>query len=147
MSGHLSQDEFFGKLVDLFEQRKGDGHGSVFLVQKRCMTITASVSLLLLISYEQGLPSPTAVDPFPDLHPAKPLPVIIHATNGKSKTHRDTKVKLSTIVEPDDMEAFYARYADICKAGMAALKPRDRSKKKAKARKKKGGATTAVAAS
>ncbi|KAK2044264.1 signal recognition particle 14kD protein [Colletotrichum somersetense] len=134
MSGHLSQDEFFGKLVDLFEQRKGDGHGSIFLVQKR-------------LSYEQGLPSPTAVDPFPDLHPAKPLPVIIRATNGKSKTHRDTKVKLSTIVEPDDMEAFYARYADICKTGMAALKPRDRSKKKAKARKKKGGATTAAAAS
>lgn len=134
MSGHLSQDEFFGKLVDLFEQCKGNGHGSIFLVQKR-------------LSYEQDQPSPTAADPFPDLHPATPLPVIVRATNGKSKKHRDIKVKISTIVEPDDMEAFYARYADICKAGMAALKPRDRSKKKAKARKKKGGAMTTPAAS
>ncbi|WDK13592.1 signal recognition particle 14kD protein [Colletotrichum graminicola] len=147
MSGHLSQDEFFGKLVDLFEQCKGNGHGSIFLVQKRCMTMTAATSPMLMISYEQGQPSPTAADPFPDLLPATPLPIIVRATNGKSKKHRDIKVKLSTIVEPDDMEAFYARYADICKGGMAALKPRDRSKKKAKARKKKGGAMPTPAAS
>lgn len=36
------------------------------------------------------------------------------------------------------MDAFYTRYADVCKAGMQALKKRDRSKrKKAKAGKKK----------
>jgi signal recognition particle subunit SRP14 len=46
-------------------------------------------------------------------------------------------VKFSTVVQPHDLESFYVRYADICKAGMAALKPRDRSKKKAKAKKKK----------
>ncbi|WYZ34367.1 hypothetical protein EsH8_I_000643 [Colletotrichum jinshuiense] len=132
MASHLSHDEFFGKLVELFEQRKGKGHGSIFLVQKR-------------FSYEQDLLSPTTDDPFTDLHPVKPLPVLIRATNGKSKKHRDSKIKLSTVVEPDALEGFYTRYADICKSGMASLKPRDRSKKKAKARKKKGGAvTTAV---
>ncbi|WQF78363.1 Putative signal recognition particle, SRP14 subunit, signal recognition particle, SRP9/SRP14 subunit [Colletotrichum destructivum] len=134
MPGHISHEEFFVKLADLFEQRKGDGHGSIFLVQKR-------------LSYEQGVPSPTADDPFPDLHPAKPLPIIVRATNGKSKRHRDTKIKLSTIVKPDALEAFYTRYADTCKAGMGALKPRDRSKKKAKARKKKGVAIVAPTAS
>lgn len=75
----------------------------------------------------------------PDLHPGKLLPVIIRATNGKSKRSKSEKVKLSTIVDADALDAFYARYADVCKAGMTALKPRDRSKKKAKARKKKGG--------
>ncbi len=45
------------------------------------------------------------------------------------------------MVEFDALEVFYARYAEVCKAGMAALKPRDRSKKKAKARKKKGFVT------
>jgi signal recognition particle subunit SRP14 len=49
-------------------------------------------------------------------------------------------VKLSTVVQPGEIEAFYARYAEVCKAGMSALKPRDRTKRKAKARKKKGGA-------
>lgn len=89
--------------------------------------------------------TPSGDESFSDLHPANPLPVIVRATNGKSKKHRDDKIKLSTIVQPDALESFYASYAEICKGGMAALKPRDRSKKKAKARKKKGGAVTAVA--
>ncbi|KAK7437843.1 signal recognition particle 14kD protein [Colletotrichum acutatum] len=101
-----------------------------------------------LVSYghETSLTPPAGDESFSDLHPANPLPVIVRATNGKSKKHRDDKIKLSTIVQPDALESFYATYADICKGGMAALKPRDRSKKKAKARKKKGGAVTAVAA-
>lgn len=75
----------------------------------------------------------------PDLEPPHPLPVLIRATNGKSKEKRAKKVKLSTVVDPAGLDAFYARYADVCKAGMTALKPRDRSKKKAKAKKKKTG--------
>jgi signal recognition particle subunit SRP14 len=71
------------------------------------------------------------------LQPGQPLPIVIRATDGKSKRDRASKVKFSTIVQPDDLESFYTRYADSCKAGMAALKPRDRSKKKAKAKKKK----------
>jgi len=57
--------------------------------------------------------------------------------------NRAKKIKLSTVVAPEDLEAFYTRYADLCKAGMVALKPRDRSKKKAKAKKKKSAATGA----
>lgn len=66
--------------------------------------------------------------------------MLVRATNGKSKVDRSNKVKLSTVVQPDALDAFFARYADICKAGMTALKPRDRSKKKAKAKKKKATA-------
>jgi signal recognition particle subunit SRP14 len=61
----------------------------------------------------------------------------VRATNGKSKKQQDKKIKLSTIVEAEALESFYAKYAEICKAGITTLKPRDRSKKKAKARKKK----------
>ncbi|KAF9869250.1 signal recognition particle 14kD protein [Colletotrichum karsti] len=132
MASHLSHDEFFGKLGELFEQRKSKGRGSIFLVQKR-------------LTYGQDVPEPTATEPFPDLHPARPLPIIVRATNGKSKKNRDSKIKLSTVVEVETLDTFYARYADICKGGMVALKPRDRSKKKAKARKKKGGPATATA--
>ncbi|OLN94260.1 Signal recognition particle subunit srp14 [Colletotrichum chlorophyti] len=133
MASHLSHDEFFSQLAELFEQRKGKGHGSVFLIQKR-------------LSYDQDSASPTAAEPFPDLHCAKPLPVLVRATNGKSKKSRNSKIKLSTVVEPDALDVFYTRYADICKAGMTSLKPRDRSKKKAKARKKKGGPAVPAAA-
>lgn len=82
---------------------------------------------------------PSASDPFPDLHPSEPLPILIRASNGKSMRDRGNRVKFYTIVKPSDLDGFYARYADICKAGMTALKPRDRSKKKAKAKKKKAG--------
>jgi signal recognition particle subunit SRP14 len=79
--------------------------------------------------------------PFLDLNPAKPFPIIIRATNGKSKERRDKKVKLSTIVDADALDGFFAKYAEVCKLGMSGLKKRDRSKQKEKlkAKKKKQG--------
>ena len=89
-------------------------------------------------------PSKVADDPLWDLHPDNPLPLIVRATDGKStkkhdkKTKNKDKVKLSTIVQPDDIETFFARYAEVCKAGMQSLRKRDRSKrKKDKGKKKK----------
>lgn len=77
----------------------------------------------------------------------------MHATDGKGREPRKDgkgyqvrkdgkKVKLSTVVDSDALDTFYARYADICKAGMMALKPRDRTKnkRKTKGKKKKGAA-------
>ncbi|KAM5352126.1 hypothetical protein ACJ41O_004849 [Fusarium nematophilum] len=119
--------QFFAKLGELFNHRKGSDHGAIYLTQKR-------------VTYGQDLASPSEEEPSPDIHPSKPLPVIIRATNGQSKKDRSSKVKLSTVVNPEDLETFYVRYADVCKTGMTALKPRDRSKKKAKAKKKKAAA-------
>ncbi|QPG93843.1 hypothetical protein C2857_003027 [Epichloe festucae Fl1] len=119
---HLSRDEFFDKLVELFNRRRGTDHGAIYLVQKRFSFGQAKLSDNNMLTHEDG---------------GGPKPLIIRATNGKSKRQRDLKVKMSTIVQPNDIESFYVQYADVCKAGMAALKPRDRSKKKAKAKKKK----------
>ena len=75
-----------------------------------------------------------------DLHPPKPLPVLIRATDGKSGEGRKDRIKISTVVEPEDLERFYIRYAEVCKSGMQGLKKRDKSKRrKAKAKKRKGG--------
>jgi signal recognition particle subunit SRP14 len=100
----------------------------------------------LTVSHGQDLPQlNTEPDvkiehPAPEANPGKSLPVIIHATNGKGSRNKSKKVKLSTVVEADAVDRFYAKYADVCKAGMTALKPRDRSRKKLKAKKKKGAA-------
>lgn len=67
----------------------------------------------------------------------------MRATNAKSSRSDKKKVKLSTIVEPSAIDDFFARYAEVCKTGMTALKPRDKSKKKAKAKKRKVGAPAA----
>ena len=92
-------------------------------------------------------PIKVADDPLWDINPPKPLPIIVRATDGETtkkdmKTKNKDKIKISTIVQPNDVEAFFARYADVCKAGMQSLKKRDRSKrKKDKSKKKKGGAS------
>lgn len=47
-------------------------------------------------------------------------------------------------MQPDSLEGFYVRYAEICKGGMDRLKKRDRSKKRKERKKKaKGGAAAA----
>lgn len=64
----------------------------------------------------------------------------MRATDGNSQTKdrkKSEKVKLSTIVQPDELEAFYTRYADVCKQGMQSLKKRDRSKRKKQKQGKK----------
>ena len=53
-------------------------------------------------------------------------------TKAKAKPSAAQKVKLSTVVAPEELEAFYARYAEVCKAGMTGLKKRDRKRGKAK---------------
>ena len=40
-------------------------------------------------------------------------------------------------MESDDLEAFFVRYAEVCKLGMSGLKKRDRSKAKEKLKAKK----------
>lgn len=90
---------------------------------------------------------PTKEDPIADLSQqqeesaasSRNYPILVRATNGKAGDDRKAgkKAKLSTVVQSDALDAFYVRYAEICKAGMAALKPRDRSKRKTKGKKKK----------
>ena len=66
--------------------------------------------------------------------------MLVRATNGKSKEKRAEKIKISAVVKPEELERFFARYAEVCKVGMSGLKKRDRSgaKAKAKAKKRKG---------
>ncbi|KAK5171638.1 signal recognition particle 14kD protein [Cryomyces antarcticus] len=129
--GHLSNEEFFTQLSSLFDTRSKKEHGSIYLTQKRLTyDLTSALSTL----------TKSPDDPLWDLHPSNPLPILIRATDGKSKDKKKEKAKLSTVVRPDELEGFYARYAECCRAGMQALKKRDRSKrKKVKKEKRKAG--------
>lgn len=150
MAGHLSSEEFFTQLASLIEKTQQNGHGSVFMTQKRSMHIKCVgllLTLIVTVTYDtDAAPTPEKVadDPLWDLHPPNPLPLIVRATDGKSQSKdrvkTKEKVKISTVVQPDDIEAFFSRYAEVCKAGMQSLKKRDRSKrKKDKGKKKKAG--------
>ncbi len=82
--------------------------------------------------------------------------ILVRATNGLSKPHRTpptagksksaaiakeqaARIKLATVVDVADIDAFYARYAEVCKKGMEALRKRDKKKAKEKAKAKKKG--------
>jgi signal recognition particle subunit SRP14 len=71
--------------------------------------------------------------------------VLVRASTSKETKAKDgsrrnePKTRISTVVQPDALEEFYVRYAEKCKAGMSALKKRDRTKRK-KDKKKKGKA-------
>ncbi|KAI9369223.1 signal recognition particle, SRP9/SRP14 subunit [Aspergillus egyptiacus] len=123
----MSHEEFFTSLTNLLTTTSQNTKGSVYLTQKPLLN--------------------TSSESAPTSQPA----ILIRATDGNTsapnpKTHpelkdkkrvKESKVKISTVVQPQELEPFYARYADICKAGMTGLKKRDRKQKKAKA---KGGA-------
>jgi signal recognition particle subunit SRP14 len=83
-----------------------------------------------------------------DLHPTLSLPIIVRASDGETQSKDRVKnkdhVKISTLVQPENLEGFFVRYADVCKATMLSLRKRDRRKRKAadKGKKKKGTETT-----
>jgi signal recognition particle subunit SRP14 len=83
-----------------------------------------------------------------DLHPTLSLPIIVRASDGETQSKDRVKnkdhVKISTLVQPENLEDFFVRYADVCKATMLSLRKRDRRKRKAadKGKKKKGTETT-----
>ncbi|KAH7119149.1 signal recognition particle 14kD protein-domain-containing protein [Dendryphion nanum] len=135
---HLNNEEFFTQLTNLFEHNRKKGHGTVYLTQKR-VAATSDKNV--------NLATKVIDDPLWDTHPESPLPVVIRASNNKSTTGTDPKredidkIRLSTVVQPEQIDAFYARYAEVCKAGMGALKKRDRTKRKKDKKKKKGAAT------
>ena len=96
-------------------------------------------------------PTKVADNPLWDTHPENPLPILIRASNNKSDKRPGTdrenidKIKISTVVQPDDLDAFFVRYAEACRAGMSGLKKRDKKKgKKDKKKKKKGTAETKI---
>jgi len=76
----LTSDEFFVRLSQLFESRRKADHGSIFLTQKRLSYGNENV-----LSASPPSEAKASLDTFADLHPASPLPILMRATNGKSK--------------------------------------------------------------
>lgn len=115
------------------------------------VTTHQDLNLTVPVTYDQTSSKSPADkvpgDPLADLHPTLALPVIIRASDGETQSKDRVKnkdhVKISTIVQPDDLEGFFTRYADVCKTSMLSLRKRDRRKRKADKGKKKKGTETA----
>ncbi|EEH16958.2 hypothetical protein PABG_07045 [Paracoccidioides brasiliensis Pb03] len=128
-SPHVSNDEFFETLQSLLSKQSAQARGSIFLTQKRMPSASTN-------STNSTSPSPSAADPSAPATLSL-SPILIRATNGK---HKSSKAKVSTVVQPGDIEGFFGRYAEVCRAGMVGMKKRDRSaRKKGKGKGKEKG--------
>jgi signal recognition particle subunit SRP14 len=109
--------------------------GSVYLTQKRLSTTSSTDPSITEGSILVRATDGRTQNP----KPTKTAEGTTKVT--KNKKTAAPKAKLSTVVSQAGLEAFFVRYADICKAGMVGLKKRDRSaKKKGKAKAKSGKA-------
>ncbi|ODQ65226.1 signal recognition particle, SRP9/SRP14 subunit [Nadsonia fulvescens var. elongata DSM 6958] len=119
-TGRLSNEQFLVKLRELFSN-----HGStnsVYLGQKRYTPFDDVTS--------------TKSDDLSDLNPSdSPFALLFRATNGKGD--KSLKIKISTIVDSDQLEEFWLKYTDVVKGGMTGLRKKDKKKQKQKAKKSK----------
>lgn len=75
----------------------------------------------------------------PVLHDNQPnckkYSILIRITDGNKD--KLSKIKLSTVVEPKDLDSFWNEYTNILKSGFIGLKKKSKSKKKSKKASKK----------
>ena len=65
----------------------------------------------------------------------KTYSILIRVTD--SNKEKSARVKLSTVVEPENLDAFWNKYTNVLKAGFVGLKKKSKSKKKTKKASKK----------
>lgn len=105
MQKRLDNEQFLSTLAVLL--KTSNEQGSVYLEQKR-LTKTGADSVI---------DATTA-----------PYPLLFRATDGaKTKSKR---VKISTIVSPDNLDQFWQGYTEALKSGMAGLRRKDKKKQR-----------------
>ena len=84
-------------------------------------------------------PAKNALSKFNDVQPVLPksqirtatdkqYPILIRITDGNSD--KSKKVKVSTVVQPEELSKFWFKYANVVKSGISGLKKKDKKKKK-----------------
>ncbi|KAL2868632.1 signal recognition particle 14 kDa protein [Aspergillus lucknowensis] len=136
MSKALNHEEFFTSLTTLLTSTSQKARGSVYLTQKPLLSTESTNA-----EQQTSIPPPILIRAT-DGNTNAPNPKA-SSSQGKEKKKKESKVKLSTVVQPDELETFYTRYAEVCKAGMTGLKKRDRKQKKAKGKSGTGKVTKA----
>ncbi|GAA5863755.1 hypothetical protein JCM3774_001147 [Rhodotorula dairenensis] len=118
---HLSNSEFLERLTALFAQRKHAG--TVFLTQKR-LTYDAEASTSAASDVEMSDVASSSRTRDPASPPDdREWPLLMRATDGRGK--KDTKVKISTTVQPADLEPFLASYSTLLRSSFAGgLRPK-----------------------
>jgi hypothetical protein len=118
--------QFFKQITGLLA--KNGGKSSIYITQKR-LSYNIDEQIDGVEPY-----SDLSKDVTPALHENKSnnksYPILIRITDGNKD--KSLKVKLSTIVEPENLDSFWIEYIDILKNGFVGLKKKTKAKKKVK---------------
>lgn len=121
--GRLNNSDFLQKVND--ELSSNAGKSSVYLTQKR-LSLTLEPPTAENIN---DLSSNVVQHPNDFPTNTQTYPVLIRFTSG------DKKSKLSTVVEPADLDKFWTEYAQILKNGFVGLKKKEKKTRKSKVSK------------
>ena len=123
-SPRISPTAFLTSLTTLFTSTHDQNHGSVFITQKPLLNSSTS-QILIRATNGAAVPKKHQLDT---------------ATKAKKAASKDSKkVKISTVIEAEEVEEFFGKLAECCKGGMVGLRKRDRRKAKGKKGKGAGG--------
>lgn len=119
--GRLSNQEFLDT-VDKVLTSNG-GKSSVYLTQKR----------LTSVDIDGGETSDLSTNVIDYSLPAKnsqKYPILLRLSmNGKKKGDKSDKLKLSTVIEVDNLPQFWVNYINVIKSGFVGLKKKEKKRK------------------
>lgn len=121
--GRLNNSEFITRVEDLLTEN--GGKSSVYFTQKRLSMPLDKAPL----SEINDLPSNTIEHDGQFKTNTEKYPVLVRVTSGNKES------KVSTVVEPENLDQFWSQYAQVLKTGMVGLKKREKKSKKSKVAK------------
>lgn len=116
--GRLNNAEFISKVESLLASN--EGKSSVYFTQKRLATPLEKETIDLVKDLSSNVVEHTPAYPTNTQN----YPVLIRATLGKKES------KISTVVEPANLDTFWLEYAQALKAGFVGLKKKEKKKTK-----------------
>lgn len=121
--GRLNNTEFIARVGDLLTLN--DGKSSVYFTQKRLSVPLDKAPL----DQVNDLSSNTVEHPSNFKTNTDTYPVLLRVTQGPKES------KISTVVEPENLDLFWLEYTQVLKTGMVGLKKREKKAKKSKVTK------------
>ncbi|EER35571.1 predicted protein [Candida tropicalis MYA-3404] len=119
--GRLDNSQFLKELTKLVENN--NGKSSIYLTQKR----------LTSDPQENDLPDnviPPTDETKSNNESTYPLLVRVSMNSSNNKKEKQNKVKISTVVENNQLEQFWVDYVQVLKNGFIGLKKKDKKKSK-----------------
>lgn len=120
----LDNSQFLKQLNDAVTNN--NGKSSIYLTQKRLASSSNESSSLSIDDL------PTNVIPHNQIQNSTSYPILVrismNSTNNKDK--KQEKLKLSTVVETDQLTRFWQQYIRVLKNGFVGLKKKEKKKNK-----------------